>query len=47
MTENERAKKFAMRQVKARLLKFNGLYGDGDSDDSDEVDKKMPPQPPS
>ena len=29
--EEERARKFAMRQVRARLLKLNGLYG-ADSD---------------
>lgn len=29
-----------MRQVKARLLKFNGLYGDDDSDESEKDDKK-------
>jgi hypothetical protein len=29
-----------MRQVKARLLKFNGLYGDDDSDESEKNDNK-------
>lgn len=34
-----------MRQVKARLLKLNGLYGDN-SDDSSDNDKNVPPPRP-
>ena len=33
--EEDRMKKFAMRQVRARLLKLNGLLG-VNSDDSDD-----------
>lgn len=29
-----------MRQVKARLLKFNGLYGDDSSDDDQKLQVK-------
>lgn len=41
--EEDRAKKFAMRQVRARLLKLNGLYG-VNSDDSDD-DVRAAPAP--
>ena len=35
-----------MRKVKARLLKFNQLLEDDDSDKNEEVKKPMPPIPP-
>ena len=35
-----------MTQVKARLLKLNGLYGDNSEDSSDDGKNVLPPRPP-
>ena len=45
--EEDRAKEFGMRQVRARLLKLNGLLGVNSDDSDDEVAPAPGPAKPA